>query len=235
MEAKENVRTIPMENIDKCCEHKLPKGIKLKDFLVEEDANSHKICMIGIGGGGLNLVETISKNRRQYHSMMAHVDYADLDERECTNKLYLFSDVADREILTVDNRRALSTFVKGHKEVYVLTTFGRETHRCEVVEHMVQHLHRIGREVILIVVKPFLFEVIPGRIRAINNSIEKLKDCTQQIIVFHNEDLLIIKDKSDMTMSEAFSTFGDILRLRIEENRVLSTEQVENVYLHDLM
>ena len=235
MKSKLNVRNIPLEEIDKMCTYELPKGVKLKDFIVEKDENSQKHCLLGIGGGGLNLVESISKNRPNYHTMMAHIDYDDLDKRECEHKLYLLSDVEEREILTVENKRALSTFVKGNKQLYVIATFGRETHRSEVVEVMVKHLHRIGREVTLIVVKPFLFEVIPGRIRAINESIKKLEAYTQKIVVFHNEDLLAIKEKSEMSMPEVFSAFNDVVRLTIEENKVHSSEQVVNVYLGDLI
>jgi len=235
MKSKLNVRNIPLEQVDKMCTYKLPKGVKLKDFIVEKDKNSHKHCLLGIGGGGLNLVESISKNRPNYHTMMAHIDYDDLDKRECENKLYLLSDVEEREILTVDNKQALSAFAKGHKQLYVIVTFGRETHRCEAVEMIVKHLHRIGREVTLTVVKPFLFEVIPGRIRAINESIKILEAYTQKIMVFHNEDLLVIKEKSEISMPEVFSAFDDVVRLSIEENRIHSSEQVENVYLGDLI
>ena len=235
MAAKLNVRHIALEQVDKMCTYKLPKGVKLKDFIVEKDKNSQKYCLLGIGGGGLNLVESISKNRPNYHVMMAHIDYDDLDKRMCENKLYLASDVEDREILTVENKRALSRFVKGHKVVYVLATFGRETHRCEAVEMIVKHLHRIGREITLIAVKPFLFEVVPGRIRAINESIKTLEVYTQKIMVFHNEDLLAIKEKSEMSMPEVFSAFDDVVRLSIEENRMHSSEHVENVYLGNLI
>ena len=235
MAVKLNVRNIPLEQVDKVCTYELPKGVKLKDFIVEKDENSQKYCLLGIGGGGLNLLESISQNRPNYHTMMAHIDYDDLDKRTCEHKLYLRSDVEDREILTVENKRALSRFVKGHKVVYVLATFGRETHRCEAVKMIVKHLHRIGREITLIVVKPFLFEVVPGRIRAINESIKKLEAYTQRIMVFHNEDLLEIKEKSEMSMPEVFSAFDDVVRLSIEENRMYSSEHVENVYLGDLI
>jgi len=235
MKSKLNVRNIPLEEIDKMCIYEFPKGVKLKDFTVEKDENSQKYCLLGIGGGGLNLVEYISKNRPNYHTMMAHIDYDDLDKRKCENKLYLLSDVEEREILTVDNKQALSAFVKGHKQLYIIATFGRETHRCEAVEMIVKYLHRIGREITLIVIKPFLFEVVPGRIRAINESIKKLEAYTQKIVVFHNEDLLSIKEKSDMSMPEVFSAFDDVVRLTIEENKVYSSEQVVNVNLRDLM
>ena len=167
--------------------------------------------------------------------MMAHIDYDDLDKRTCDHKLYLCSDVEDREILTVENKRVLSAFVKGHKVVYVLATFGKETHRSEAIEMIVKHLHRIGREVTLIVVKPFIFELIPGRIRTINESIKTLEAYTQKIIIFHNEDLLAIEEKSEMSSSEVFRALDNVVRLTIEENRVYSSEQVENVYLGDLI
>ena len=235
MVSKLNMRNIPLKLVDKVCTYELPKGVKLKDFIVEKDENSQKYCLLGIGGGGLNLVESISKNRPNYHTMMAHIDYDDLVKRTCEHKLYLLSDVEDKEILTVENKRALSAFVKGHKVVYVLATFGREIHRCEAVEIIVKHLHHIGREITLIVVKPFLFEVVPGRIRAINESIKTLEAYTQKIMVFHNEDLLAIKEKSEMSMPEMFRILDNVVRLTIEENKVCSSEQVENVYLGNLI
>ncbi len=234
MKYSPNLRTIDVEHIDKMCTYRLPKGVRLKDFVIEKNEHSDKICIIGVGGGGINIVKSITKNKHQYYPLMAHMDHSELYDDTSKNKLYLLSDIEDEEILTLENRYALSQFVSGHKKVYIVTTFGRETHKCEAVDKIVQHLHRIRRETTMIVVKPFLFEVVPGRIRAINATLKKLETFTEKILLFHNEDLLDIKEKSTMTMPEVFSTLDTIIASVIEEGHECDENVVHNIYLKDL-
>ena len=232
---KLNIRQISQDKIQKCCTYRLLKGVKLKDFIVNENENSKKFCIIGIGGGGINIVESITKDNSKFYPMGAHIDYEDLSKRSIENKLYLMSDIEDEEVLTVDNRRALSEFVTAHKRVYVVTTFGRETHRSQAVEKIVQHLYRIGRKVTLIVVKPFLFEVVPGRMKTINETIEKLEAYAEKIFVFHNEDLLSVKESSNAPMAKAFSALDNIIFSVITENYDCEDEVVTNFYLNELL
>ena len=233
--ARENVRQITEDEIQKVCTYQLPKGVKLKDFIVNKNENSEKFCIIGVGGGGINIVESITNDNNKYFPLMAHIDHQELYDNIADNKLYLMSDIEDTEILTVENRRALSEFVVANKKVYVVTTFGRETYRSEAVDKMLQHLRRIGRQVTLIVVKPFLFEVVPGRIRAINQTIKKMESYAEKIFIFHNEDLLAINEASSMSMKETFLYANSIIRNVIEEDYDCCDEVVANIYLKDFL
>ena len=233
--ARENVREINEDEIQKVCTYKLPKGVKLKDFIVKKNENSKKFCIIGVGGGGINIVESITNDNNKYFPIMAHIDHQELYDNITDNKLYLMSDTEDKEILTVENKRVLSEFVSAHREVYVITTFGRETHRSEAVDKMLQHLRCIGRKVTLIVVKPFLFEVVPGRIRAINETIKKMESYAEKIFVFHNEDLLAINKVSTMSMKKTFLYANSIIRNVIEEDYDCCDEVVANIYLKDFL
>lgn len=230
-----NVRQISMDEVRKYCTYRMPKGVKLKDYIINENENSKKFCILGIGAGGINIVEAITKDNSKYFSILIHVDHQDLYDREAKNKLYIMSDIEDKEILTVENRRALSEFVAAHKEVHVVTTLGRETHRSEVVEKIMQHLYRIHRNVTLIVVKPFLFEVVPGRIKAINETLKKLEKYAEKIFVFHNEDLLAMKKSSTLSMPEVFSSLDNIIASVIEEGYDCGDEIVANIYLKELL
>jgi len=230
-----NVRQINMDEVRKYCTYHMSKGVKLKDYIVTENETSKKFCIIGIGGGGINIVEAITKDNGKHFPMLAHIDHQELYDRKADNKFYIMSDLKDKEILTVENRRALSEFVSAHEEVYIVTTLGRETHRSQAVEKIVQHLHRIHRKVTLIVVKPFLFEVIPGRIRAINATIKELEKYVEKIFIFHNEDLLAIKESSAMSMPEVFSSLDNIIASVIEEDYECGDEVVNNIYLKELM
>ena len=191
MDSRLNARSISLDKIKKFCTYRLPKGVKLKDFVIEDDDNSQKHCLLGVGRGGLNLVETISKNRSNYHAMMAHMDYNDL------------------------GKRALSLFVKGHKQLYVVATLESEAHCHEAVEMIAKHLRCIGREVTLIIVEPFLLEVAHGHTKAINESIKKLEAYTQKIVIFYHEDI----SKVNMTKMEMFSAIANKIRLCIEETK----------------
>ncbi len=230
-----NVRQINMDEVRKYCTYHMPKGVKMKDYIADDNENSKKFCIIGIGGGGINIVEAITKDNSKYCPMMTHIDHQDLYNHEVENKLYIMSDIEDKEILTIENRRELSKFVSAHKEVYVITTLGRDTHSSEAVEKIMQHLYRIHRTVTLIVVKPFLFEVVPGRIRAINETLKKLEKYAEKIFVFHNEDLLAMKESSTLSMPEVFSSLDNIIASVIEEGYECGDKVVSNIYLKELM
>lgn len=232
---KINVRIISEDEIQKICTYKFPKGVKMKDFIVNEDENSKKFCLIGIGGGGINIVNSIAIESNKYFTLNAHIDHQELYDSKVENKLYIMSDIEDEEILTVENRRTLSEFVSAHGEIYVLTTFGRETYRSEAVDNILQHLRRIGRKVTLIVVKPFLFEVVPGRMRVINETIKKMESYVEKILIFHNEDLLTLNEVSTMSMKETFLYANDIIRSAIEEDYQCCDEVITNIYLKDFL
>ncbi len=232
---REHVRQISEDEITIYSRRIFPKGVKLKDYSICEDENSKKFCVIGIGGGGINIVNSIAQDSNKYFTLSAHIDHQELYNSEVENKLYIMSDIDDREILTVENRRVLSEFVSTHEEVYVVTTFGRETHSSEAVDKILQHLRRIGRKVTLIAVKPFMFEVVPGRIRAINETIKKMEAYAKKILVFHNEDVLAIDGVSSMPIKEAFLFVNECICKVIEADYNFGNEIVTNIYLKDFI
>jgi len=230
-----NVRQINLDDVQIYCTYPLSKGVKLKDYLVDKNMDSKRFCVIGVGGGGINIVHTITENNNKYISLMAHIDHSDIYDMKDKNKLFVMCDIADEEILTVDNRRVLSEFVSAHKEVYIISTLGRETHHSQAVEKIVQHIYRIHRKITLIIVKPFLFEVVPGRIREINSTLNELEKYAEKILVFHNEDLLGLEEVNNLAISDSFTFLNHIIATTIEEGYTCGDEIVSNIYLKELL
>ena len=213
----EKARRLYTEDIQKHCSYHLPKGIKLIDFIIEENEESQKFCVIGVGGGGIDIVKSIIAYSNAYKPLMAHIDHAKLYALEAAHKLFLMCDLEDKELMSVENHRALSKFVAAHQRVYVVTTFGKEIHRSCTIEKTVRHLRSIGREVILIVVKPFLFELTPERIEAINKSLKKLETDVSKMLLLHNQDILDFNEIGRLPMKKCFKIFERMIALMIEE------------------
>lgn len=226
----EAYRQIGSDQIAKCCVYRLPKGVRLKDFNIEENANSKKTCIIALGGGGIKIAQSIMKYNNAYMSLMTHVNHLGLDGVHAEYKLYLMCDIEDKELLTIENRGTLSEFVSAHKKVYLITTLGNEIRRSQAIEKISQHLHRIGREVIVIAVKPFIFELYPERIDAINETLGQLDKFVSKIIVFHNEDMVDINEVSAVPMHDCFELLDHAIASVIQGDYNCGDERIIDVF-----
>lgn len=240
MRAVINVRQVNKEDIDICCVYPLHKSIRLKDFIINKDENSKKFCVIGVGSGGLNIVEEITQSSYDYHPLIVNQVHQLLKENKVANKLLLMPDTDidaydEAELFSAENKRALSEFVSSHERVYVVTTLGRKTIRSQAVPKIVKHLKKIGRKVTLIIVKPFLFEVTPGRIRGINASIEQMAKDADKIFVFHNEDTIEIKGFDHISIGGSLSLIDKAIALLIENHYTAGDSVVTNLRLNDFL
>lgn len=231
---REAFRQINMKDVKIFCKYPLPKGVKLIDFQIDENEESSKPCIIGIGDRGIDAVEEIIKCKSSYLTLMADINHRNLYNVKSENKLYLMGDALDKEMLTVGNRRTLSEFVRAHKKVYIITRLDNELNLCKTVEKIVQHLHRINREVVLIATKPFLFELPPWRLALVNETLKSFERYVSKLIVFDSEDLLGIKEVSILPMKECFGFLDSTVAKLIEGDYEISEEKVVNVPLIEL-
>jgi cell division GTPase FtsZ len=204
------------------------------DLVVDETEESGKHCVIGIGDSGINVVEKIISNNSNWLSLMADISHKNLNEIKAENKLYLMADVKDKEMLTIENRQVLSKFVRANKKVYIVTRLDNELNLCNVVEKIVQHLSRIKREVVLIAIKPFLFELPPWRVDLVNATLKSFEKHVQKLIVFDSEDLLGIEEVSILSIKECFGFFDSTIAKFIEGGCEIGEEKIVNVSLIEL-
>ncbi len=143
----------------------------LSDILVTETEQSHKCCILGLGTGGVRISQEIADTDPDRY----HILGITLSEETHT--------------MTKTLSRQFNRFVAGHRRVYVVTTLGKQGRHSTSVERIIQHLHQIKREIVLVVVKPFLFEVVPGTMHRINQTIKTLEPYTCKLYRFSNEDI----------------------------------------------
>lgn len=229
--AKGVFRKIAMKDVKILCRYHFSKGVKPIDFQIDENANSLKHCVIGIGDTGIDITGNIVKNNGNYLSLMADIDHRNLNEADTEHKLYLMGDVEDNEMLTIDNRRTLSEFVKAHKRVYIVTKLDNELNLCGVVEKIVQHLKHINREVVVIAIKPFLFESPPWRVERVNDTLKRFEKYVHRLIVFDSQDLLKIKEAAILSIKECYRFMDKAIADIIKENRTEIDEVVSHINL----
>ncbi|MDD3591865.1 MAG: hypothetical protein PHO65_04455 [Sulfurovum sp.] len=231
---REVFKKIPIKDVKILCKYRFPKGVKPIDFQIIENEESQKHCVIGIGDSGIEIVQMNMKNNSNYFSLLADINHINLNNVDAEHKLYLMGDVKDNEMFTIENRRILSEFVRAHKKIYIVTRLDNELNMCNVVEKIVQHLHRINREVVLIAIKPFLFELPPWRLTLVNETLKSFEKYVHKLIVFDSEDLLGIKEVSILPMKECFRFFDNTIARLIESDYEIGEEKVVNVSLIEL-
>lgn len=228
---REVFKKIDINDVDIVCKYHFPKGVKPIDFQIDENEESSKPCIIGIGDKGIDVVEEIIKGNSNYLTLNADICHRNLYNAKAENKLYLMCDVKDKEMLTVENRRTLSEFVKAHKKVYIVTRLDNELNLCKVVEKIVQHLYHINREVVLIAIKPFLFELPPWRLALVNETLKSFEKYVHKLIVFDSQDLLGIKEVSILPIKECFEYLDRTIARFMEGDYESGEEKVVNVSL----
>ena len=62
-----------------------------------------------------------------------------------------------------------------------------------------------------------------------------MESYAEKIFIFHNEDLLAIKESSNLSMPEVFSSLDNIISSVIEEDYNCDDEVVTNIYLNELL
>ena len=202
------------------------------DFV--ENEVSQKRCLIGIGDTGNGIVQKYIKNNNNDMCLMADISHRNLNEVVSEQKLYLMGDVELREMLTVENRQLLTQFVRADTKVYIITRLDNELNLCLVVEKIVRHLYHINREVVLITIKPFMFELPPWRLDRVKDTLKSFEKYVRKLIVFDSEELLGIKEVSLLPMKECFD-FMDKAIVSFIEKRLIETDEVFiNVNLKDM-
>jgi len=230
---RQNIRQIPIDSIERFCTYPLPKGVKLKDFIIQKDQRIKRYCIIGIGDSGINAVETIMQNSSHYLPLMADIDHRNLGKVNAEQKLYIMGDAEDKEMLTIENRRTLSDFVKMHQSVHIITRLDNDLNQSHVVEKIAQHLNRIKRDVILIVIKPFLFELPPYRIELINQILKDNERYVKQLIIIDSEDMLAMKNKCTLSLKDFFAFLDNVVKEVIEKKNRFGNEKVVTINLKE--
>lgn len=188
-------------------------------------------CIIGIGDSGIDIVLKMTKASTEYVALMADINHGNLDDLIAEHKLYLMEDETNGKMLTIESKKALSEFAHVHKKVYIVTRLENHLNLCGVVEKIVDYLCSIRVDVILVAIRPFLFELPRFGAKLVNETLKILAKYVQKLIVFDSQDLLELKEVGTLSIAEYFKFLDTTIAELIEGGCEIGEEKIVNISL----
>lgn len=188
-----------------------------QNFLEEVGA---KIKVVGVGGGGSNMVEHMIKNNKNstIRTMIANTDIQSLNSSNSKEKIQLglkttrglgcgmIPEIGNKS--AEESREQLIDSLKDNDIVFIATGLGGGT-GTGAAPIVAQVAKEVGALTIAVVTKPFKFEG-KKRERLAKDGLEELVKHTDSIIVIPNEKLYSIID-SNVGIKDAFKIVDEVL------------------------
>ena len=188
------------------------KGIK-REQIVEDLSRSlmePKISVVGCGGAGNNIVNSLYWNNKNVNTIAINTDEAKLEEIEAHTKILIGTDVTFGksangfpevgEHCAELARGAISKYLKDSDIVFIVAGMGggTGTGAAPVVAEIARELDAVT---FAIAINPFAHE--GGRKEVAKEGVRRLKQAASNVIVLENDRLLNLA--GDCTISESFA------------------------------
>ena len=186
--------------------------------LAEKKHNGARIKVIGIGGGGGNILNSmVDKGIKGVEFIAVNTDIQALENNKAEVKLQIGKGLTkglgtgmDDEIAAKavdENRAEIEQLLEGSDMVFVTAGMGGGTGTggAPVIARIAKN---VGALVVAIITKPFKFEG-KQRIELAEKGIEKLRSEVDSLIIVPNENIL--KYGSDLTKKKAFELADRVL------------------------
>lgn len=194
--------------------------LKIKNFFLkkkEEKEHSENKKVIGIGGGGSNIVESLSK---QYESLIINSDKRALEQKKVKNKIHLekpdnlgcgSNEKCGFSLITDDVLNQIDNFINENLSITLIATLGGGVGSGST-KAIAEHISNKNIIVKCILVKPFSWEG-SKKINRANEIIEFLKQLKNvSIIEIENDEL---KSFEHLSMKESFNLLNNKINLMI--------------------
>lgn len=191
-----------------------------------------KICVIGVGGGGGNVIKTmLDDNLQGVEFIVANTDRQALDNNPSNSKIYLGKSTtkglgagANPEIgeqSALESEDEIKDMLAGHDMLFITAGMGGGT-GTGAVPIIARIAKELGILTVGVVTKPFLFE---GKKRAKNaeRGIDLLRSSVDTLIVIPNQKLLAISNektplletfrKADSILLQAVKSISDLINV----------------------
>jgi cell division protein FtsZ len=192
---------------------------KIKSFFFKLKQETHQESkkIIGIGGGGSNIVEYLTN---QYESLIINSDKKALEQKKVKNKIHLekpdnlgcgSNEKCGFSLITEDVLNQIDNFINENLSITLIATLGGGVGSGST-KAIAEHLSNKNIIVKCVLVKPFSWEGSKKSNRA-NETIEFLKQLENvSIIEIENDEL---KSFEHLSMKESFNLLNNKINLMI--------------------
>jgi len=189
----------PSHNNDKSSkqtQNKVSKKIDTIRVVQKTLVKAENIPLIGIGGGGCNIVEYIYKNYNYTSSLLVDSDIKNLSVKNVENKLYLLKDKAygcgkniDYGIKIIDDdvKKILENYVSIHKKVFLVFSLEGSI-GSGATQVLIEYLKYLNKEIIVFLILPFKWEG-KKKYELAQEATNNLVKYVDKIMIFNNSDL----------------------------------------------
>ena len=190
---------------------------KMKNFFIKkkEEQHTENKKIIGIGGGGSNIVESLSNH---YESLIINSDKRALEQKKVKNKIHLeksdnlgcgSNEKCGFSLITEDVLNQIDNFINENLSITLIATLGGGVGSGST-KAIVEHLSNKNIIVKCVLVKPFSWEG-SKKINRANETIEFLKQLKNiSIVEIENDEL---KSFEHLSMKESFNLLNNSICL----------------------
>lgn len=194
---------------------------KIKTYFIKKQQKQEQYSenkkIIGIGGGGSNIVESFSK---QYESLIINSDKRALEQKKVKNRIHLekpdnlgcgSNEKCGFSLITNEVLNQIDNFIDKNLSVTIIATLGGGVGSGST-KAIVEYLSNKNILVKCILVKPFSWEGYK-KINRSNETIEFLKELKNvSIIKIENDEL---KSFEHLSMKESFNLLNNKINLMV--------------------
>lgn len=190
--------------------------LKIKNYFIKkkEEQHTENKKVIGIGGGGSNIVESLSN---QYESLIINSDKRALEQKKVKNKIHLekpdnlgcgSNEKCGFSLITEDVLNQIDKFINKNLSITLIATLGGGVGSGST-KAIAEYLSKKNIIVKCILVKPFSWEGSKKSNRA-NETIEFLKQLKNiSIIEIENDEL---KSFEHLSMKKSFNLLNNRIK-----------------------
>jgi cell division protein FtsZ len=185
--------------------------------------NDKSICIIGIGGGGGNIVDDIAKIDNRFHIIHINSDIDALNSKSSGDKIILGRDTkrglgcgaqvsCGIKLFDEEIKKSLVNLIKNDEKIYLISTLGGGV-GSGVTPEILKYLQKIRKNIKVIVVTPFSFEgkrrndIAFHSIQDIRQNIHRIENIT----ILKNDDLLNKLQSKHLSIKETFQITPNLI------------------------
>ena len=185
-----------------------------------------KVCLIGVGGGGCNILEDIAKFDNRHKFIHINSDLQALELKTSKHKILLGfekkvglgcggKEQCGQSLIDDDIKNQLLKLTKDEKIVYIISTLGGGVGSGATPE-VVEYLKTLDKEIIVFTIMPFAFE---GKIKLsiASNAISKILSSTVAVIILNNDELILNANSESTGFRETFKAASNVVYKRIAD------------------